>query len=271
MMKKLALGLDLFQPAELHAALPEIARLGFAGVELPFELFSAISPKDVGELAGDVQRANLAVAAVGIGPLDHNRKRLKAACLSAKQWQAQAVYCVAPSRSGGHWRHFLQAARWLQESASALGMRALLHPRPGTLVQSPEDLDRYLALGDGFPNLLFDTAEYNLFDADLPAALGRYLPRIGHVHLKDMFSTPSEVMTPRWQDSPDVFKHVRFWFADLGRGCVANQAAVATLRQAGYQGWLSVELEVRRFSYPLDHAREDYRVLAQWTAEPPSE
>ena len=136
-----------------------------------------------------------------------------------------------------------RAADRLQEPLAEcrrLGLRGFHHAHMGTYIETVEDAQRLLAR---VPHLwlLWDTGHILASGSDPLRVFTTDLQyRIGHVHLKDFHADDPK----RWDHRTGRFNH-EARFAELGEGNVGFDiaAAMAGLEAAGYEGWVSVELD----------------------------
>jgi inosose dehydratase len=135
------------------------------------------------------------------------------------------------------WRRVAAALALVDAAAGEHGVRHVLHPHWGTLVEQAEDVARVLEESD--VRLCLDTGHLTLGGYD-PLELARSHPdRVGHVHLKDV----REAVADRLRAGEvDLVAAVRQGlFQPLGSGDVAVGEVVAELEQAGYAGWYVLE------------------------------
>lgn len=92
---------------------------------------------------------------------------------------------ASATKSGSGWRKATTpSAAWRRK-----GMQVCLHHHMGTGIQTTAEIDKFMSLVDERVFLLFDTghAWYSEGgEAPMLAILKKYLPRINHVHLKDV-------------------------------------------------------------------------------------
>lgn len=108
------------------------------------------------------------------------------------------------------------------ELAAAAGLTASYHPHLGTLVEGPDALGEVMARS----SIAFcpDTAHLAAGGGDPATLIRRYADRLAHVHLKDLDRATTT-------------------FLPLGRGDLDFPGILAAVRDAGYDGWLMVELD----------------------------
>jgi len=122
------------------------------------------------------------------------------------------------------YRRVAAAANRMGEIARERGRTCSWHQHWGTLFEYPDAFERLMALTD--PELVRftpDTAQLTLGDFDLVEVFTRYLDRIHYVHFKDL--------------GPDRR------FIELGRGVVDFPPVWRILADAGYSGWIVVDLD----------------------------
>ncbi|HEV2126110.1 MAG TPA: TIM barrel protein, partial [Chloroflexota bacterium] len=125
-----------------------------------------------------------------------------------------------------------------------LSVEVVFHPHAGTYVEAPFEID---ALMDATPvelvGLCLDTGHAAYGGADPVDLARRYAQRIRHVHAKDV---RGDLLNRARQEGTDFITAVgQGIFAPLGEGIVDFPSIVATLQQAGYQGWYVLEQDIR--------------------------
>lgn len=146
-------------------------------------------------------------------------------------------YDRRPSLDAAGWSRLLGNLDRLAAVAAQAGVRAVLHPHVGTMVESGEDVSRVLE-GSSVA-LCLDTGHLLIGGTD-PAELARQAPeRVAHTHLKDVDAT----VAAKVQDGRlTYYEAVRQgMYRPLGTGDVDVPAIVGHLRRAGYDGWYVME------------------------------
>jgi inosose dehydratase len=122
----------------------------------------------------------------------------------------------------------------LGQKANEMGFKAGLHNHLGQMVQTPEEIDRCMALTD---SKLFhfspDTAHVYLGGGDTAAVLNKHKDRL-------MFADYKDAKRAGLDKSflPNIF--------DLGDGEVDFPACHRVLKSISYKGWLCVDLDIAR-------------------------
>ena len=119
-----------------------------------------------------------------------------------------------------------------------------LHHHMGTGIQTPEEIDRFMALTHDSVGLLYDTGHIYYSEGSQQAMLDvltRHLPRIFHVHLKDV---RDEVVAEVRGKSLSFLDGVKKGtFTVPGDGAIDFAPVFKILDEAGYKGWMVVEAE----------------------------
>ncbi len=154
----------------------------------------------------------------------------------------KAVFDCKPVMTDKEWDILCDGFNKLGKTALEYDISLVYHHHMGTVVQTPEEIDRLMAGTD--PNcfsLLYDTGHLAYMGADYLAVLKKHVGRIKHVHLKDV--------------RPDVIEkvkagHLSFLqgvrmgtFTVPGDGAIDFAPVFKILDEAGYEGWLLVEAE----------------------------
>ena len=144
---------------------------------------------------------------------------------------------------------------------STYGLTLAYHHHMGAYVESPEDVDRLMALTGPDVGLLFDTGHaYYGGATDVAAALRRHLSRVVHVHCKDVRErVVRRARNDGWSFLTGVINGT---FTVPGDGAIDFDAVLTLLHDAGYEGWLVVEAEQDPAVAPsYAYAKKGYETL----------
>jgi inosose dehydratase len=146
-------------------------------------------------------------------------------------------YDTRPTLDDDGWRTLLTNLDRLADLATEHGVRAVLHPHVGTMVENGEEVQRVL---DGSSiALCLDTGHLLIGGTD-PAELTRQAPhRIAHTHLKDVDARlAGQVQSGKRTYTEAVGEGM---YRPLGQGDVDIGAIIGHLRGQGYEGWYVLE------------------------------
>lgn len=128
----------------------------------------------------------------------------------------------------------MEAARRCQQ----LGLRVGLHPHTGTTVETGEDIATILDLTEQPLGFAPDSGQIAKGGADVVEVFSRYLDRITHVHLKDWGGTRPVDAEGREIDETGYVN-----YTVIGEGVVPIPRLLRLLEDAGFDGWVNVELD----------------------------
>lgn len=155
-----------------------------------------------------------------------------------------AVFDDKPHFTDEEWRLTAEGYNELAEIAAEKGMQVALHHHMGTGIQSRAEIDRFLAETNDNVFLLYDTGHAYYSEGsqqEMLAILDRYLPRINHVHLKDV---RDDVVAQIRNEKKSFLDGVRAGtFTVPGDGVIDFRPVFALLDERGYTGWMVVEAE----------------------------
>lgn len=148
------------------------------------------------------------------------------------------------------------------------GLDTAFHPHAGGWIETPDEVERLLALTDpGLLGLVFDTA-HHVYGSGRPddgglavAGLERFADRIRTVHLKDCSPAVAARARAEGWDYPRAVR--AGLYCELGEGSVDFAALLDALVARGYDDWLTVEQDVfPGMGTPFESARRNRRYLA---------
>ncbi len=148
-----------------------------------------------------------------------------------------------------------------QHLQATYGITLAYHHHMGAYVESPDDVDRLMAVTGPSVGLLFDTGHAFYGGASDPVAvLKKHLPRVVHVHCKDVRpAVISQARNDGWSFLRGVINGT---FTVPGDGVIDFEGVLNTLHDGGYEGWLVVEAEQDPAVAPsYEYAKKGYGTL----------
>ena len=138
------------------------------------------------------------------------------------------------------WKRVFEGFARLDEIALEHGLRHVVHPHWGTLVEQRDDVNRVVEESEAL--LCLDTGHLALGGTD-PAVLAREASeRIAHVHLKEISDEITEHLRA---GTLDYVPAIRLGvFRLLGTGAARVAATVEALEASGYEGWYVLEQDL---------------------------
>jgi inosose dehydratase len=160
------------------------------------------------------------------------------------QGTSLSVLDEKPYFTDEEWQLTAEGYNELAKLAAEKGMQVCLHHHMGTAIQTTEEIDRFMAITNDDVFLLFDTGHAYYSEgsqAKMLAILEKYLPRINHVHLKDVRDeVVAEVRSQKLSFLDGVKKGT---FTVPGDGVIDFKPVFKILDESGYKGWMVVEAE----------------------------
>ncbi|BAH49327.1 sugar phosphate isomerase/epimerase family protein [Rhodococcus opacus] len=245
---------------ESDRVLTEMRDAGLAATELgpdgflpsdPQELTDTLARYDLTAVGGFVpvllhDPDHDAVAAVG-GALDALAASKSEVIVLAAVTGA-AGYDSRPELDDAGWKTLLRNLDRLSSAASDRGLRAVIHPHVGTMIENRAEVDRILD-GSSIP-LCLDTGHLLIGGTD-PLDLVTTAPeRIAHTHLKDVDATLLERV--RAGELTYTEAVAQGMYTPLGAGDVDIAGVVERLQNRGYHGWYVLEQDTILASEPKD-------------------
>ena len=140
------------------------------------------------------------------------------------------------------WKKLTEGLNKLGKIAKEEGMILTFHHHMGTVVQTEEEIDRFMAEVDPeYVFLLFDSGHCSFAGIDPEKVLKKYISRVRHIHLKDLRkAVVEESRKNHWS----FLKSVREGcFTVPGDGDVDFAPLFKIIEESSYEGWVLVEAE----------------------------
>lgn len=140
------------------------------------------------------------------------------------------------------------------------GVQSCVHPHINTMIEKLDEIDFIMDRVDPrYVAMAADTAHLRKGNPTVPTAeidvFRKYADRIKYVHLKDW--DPSLPPEATGQGGTAVIRD----FVELGLGVVDLKGAISILRETGYDGWLTIELDyTRRTPFESVRMSKDYLI-----------
>ena len=146
-------------------------------------------------------------------------------------------YDERPALDGGGWRRLLANLDRLDAEARARGIKAVLHPHVGTMIENGPEVDRVLA-GSGIA-LCLDTGHLLIGGTDPVALAAQAGDRIAHVHAKDVDNGLAARVRAGDRTYTEAVRDGMY--RPLGDGDIDFGAVAAALGKHDYDGWWVLE------------------------------
>ena len=123
------------------------------------------------------------------------------------------------------------------------GIRLAYHHHMGTVVESPDEIDRFMAVTGPATGLLFDTGHCYFGGGNPMQVIHKHMARVVHIHAKNVRPVVmGQARAGGWSFLEAVRAGVFTVPGDF-EGAVEFEPVLAVAAAAGYAGWLVIEAE----------------------------
>jgi inosose dehydratase len=242
----------------LEHVLAEARDLGFAGIELGGrfprdpQTLTALLARFQLVLVGGWYSASLLTRAAGeeIAALQAHLALLKAlGCRvfihaetsNAIHGDRARPLSESPRLNRAAWGQFGAKLTQVADYVAAAGLRFAYHPHLGTVVESGEDIERFLESTGSSVGMTIDTGHAALGGVDAVSLIRAHPQRVAHVHAKDI---RGKVFRKIKAEGGSFLRGVLDgMFTVPGDGDLDFHKVLQALAQIGYSGWIIVEAE----------------------------
>jgi inosose dehydratase len=148
---------------------------------------------------------------------------------------------ASPRLDRAGWAHFGGKLTEIGDYVAAAGMRLAYHHHLGTVVESHEDLDRFLESTGPSVGMTIDTGHAALGGVDVISLIRTHPQRVAHVHCKDVRGAVFRKIKAEGRSFLNGV--LDGMFTVPGDGDLDFRAAMQALAEIGYSGWIIVEAE----------------------------
>jgi inosose dehydratase len=142
-----------------------------------------------------------------------------------------------PVLSEAEWDILFNNLNRIQAEAAKIGVKSVLHPHVGTMVETADHVNRVLK-GSTIPFCL-DTGHMMIGGTDIVAFSKDHADRVAHSHLKDVNSAMADKVRKHEVTYYDGM--LAGLYTPLGQGDANIRTVVRNLITAGYEGWFVLE------------------------------
>lgn len=190
---------------------------------------------------------------------------------------AETTGCVHGSRStplsqrptleSGQWAEFGRRMAEFGDYLRDQGTPLAYHYHMGTVVETPDEIDRFAEITGDSVGILLDTGHLTFAGGNPLDLIAKWGRRINHVHCKDVRA--DVLQRARATDSSFLDAVIDGVFTVPGDGCVDFPAVVKALKDADYRGqWLVIEAEQDPAkAHPLTYVTKGRQHLSVLVAE----
>jgi inosose dehydratase len=148
-----------------------------------------------------------------------------------------------PKLADADWKAFGAGVEALADFAAAQGITLVYHHHMGTIVESPEEIDKLMAHTGPHAKLLLDTG-HCLFGGGNPEELAnKYMGRVGHIHAKNVRPVIAKQVRDENLSFLEGVRRGVFTVPGDSEGGVDFPPVLKLAAENGYQGWIVIEAE----------------------------
>lgn len=242
----------------LNSILTDIRELGFAGSELggKFPRDAAVLKPIMAEhqlvVVGGWYSSNLLVQSADAeiaAMMDHLTllKRMGSTVFiiaetsNAIHSKREIPLAKTPRLPASDWAEFGQRMSQVASYVNSQGLQLAYHHHLGTVVETADDLERFLSATTAAVGLVLDTGHASLGGIDAVQVIARHPERIVHVHCKDVRNAIYKQV--KVQNRSFLDGVLAGMFTAPGDGDLDFNAVMQALAAIKYSGWIIVEAE----------------------------
>jgi len=172
---------------------------------------------------------------------------VRGANLDAAAWAhdprqaASRLLRVSLAYAPSGWARFGGKLTEVADTVAAAGMRLAYHHHLGTVVESGEDVERFLESTGPSVGMTIDTGHAALGAVDAVSLIRKHPQRVAHVHCKDVRGAVFRKI--KAEGSSFLNGVLDGMFTVPGDGDLDFRMAMQALAEIGYSGWIIVEAE----------------------------
>jgi len=148
---------------------------------------------------------------------------------------------ATPRLNRAAWAHFGARLTEVADTVAAAGLRFAYHHHLGTVVESGEDIDRFLESTGPSVGLTVDTGHAALGGVDAVSLIRAHPQRVAHVHCKDIRGKVFHKI--KAEDGSFLRGVLDGMFTVPGDGDLDFGKVMQALGEISYSGWIIVEAE----------------------------
>lgn len=167
-----------------------------------------------------------------------------------------------PIMTDAQWERFSTGYEALSALAAAEGVKMGYHHHMGTIIESPADIDRFMAMAGPHTRLLLDTGHAYFGGGDPTQLAEKYMDRVTHIHCKNIRLPRMQQVRAEKLSFLEGVRQGAFTVPGDEEGCVDFEPVLRIAAEKGYQGWIVIEAEQDSARYePLEYQGLGLRTL----------
>lgn len=148
-----------------------------------------------------------------------------------------------PKLAHSDWAGFGGRVEEIAEYCEKQGISLVYHHHMGTVVESEEDIDHFMAVTGPATKLLLDTGHTCFGGGDPEAVARKYMARVAHIHAKNVRPYIMKDVRAKGLSFLEGVRRGVFTVPGDEEGGVEFEPVLKIAAEHGYQGWLVIEAE----------------------------
>lgn len=176
--------------------------------------------------------------------LKHNGCKVCIVCETSNSVQGLAKPLSArPTLDAEGMKVFGEKVEEIAQFCADQGIDLVYHHHMGTVVQSPEDIDAFMAATGPATKLLFDAGHCYFGGGEPVTVLARHIDRVRHFHAKNVRDDVRSRVEGEGLSFMDGVRAGVFTVPGDQEGAVDFSPLLKILADHGYEGWIVIEAE----------------------------
>lgn len=176
--------------------------------------------------------------------LKHNGCKVCIVCETSNSVQGlDAPLSTRPVLDAAGMADFGARVEEIAQYCASQGIDLVYHHHMGTVVQSPEDIDAFMAVTGPATKLLFDAGHCYFGGGDPTAVLAKHIGRVRHFHAKNLRPAIRARVEGGGLSFMDGVRAGVFTVPGDQEGGIDFAPLLKILAETGYNGWIVIEAE----------------------------
>lgn len=176
--------------------------------------------------------------------LKHNGCKVCIVCETSNSVQGlHAPLSTRPVLDAAGMADFGARVEEIAQYCASQGIDLVYHHHMGTVVQSPEDIDAFMAVTGPATKLLFDAGHCLFGGGDPAAVLAKHIGRVRHFHAKNVRQAVRARVEGEGLSFMDGVRAGVFTVPGDQEGGIDFAPLLKILSETGYNGWIVIEAE----------------------------
>ena len=176
------------------------------------------------------------------------------------QSEKEKKLSTRPKLNTDEWIEYCNKISEISNRLQDVGLPMSYHAHMGTIIQTEEDIEKFLEYSNKNTYLLYDTGHIKFAQGNLNRILVKFIERINHIHCKDIRKDILNIVLNEDLSFPESF--LKGVFTVPGDGCIDYQPLLEILKKNKYNKWQVVEAEQDpKKANPFEYAKIGFNYL----------